>query len=76
MIKVMMLGPFEGKGRYRGGICTVVNAVLDRKEQLREQGVELLPFDTCRIQRENKSSGKLNFANVKNSLCLMRDEVK
>ena len=75
MIRLMMLGPYEGKGRYRGGISTVVNAVLDRKEQLQQQEIQLLPFDTCRIQRENKSLGKLNFANVKNSLQLMKDAV-
>lgn len=75
MVKVMMLGPYEGKGRYRGGICTVVNAVMERKEQMRQQGVELLPFDTCRIQRENKGFGKLNLSNIKNSLQLMKDTV-
>lgn len=75
MIKVMMLGPFEGKGRYKGGIYTVVNALLEQKPQMQECGVELLPFDTCRIQRENKTTGKLNFANIKNSIYLMRDEI-
>ena len=75
MVKLMMLGPYDGKGRYRGGICTVVNAVLEREEELQQQGVLLMPFDTCRIQRKNKDSGKLNLSNIRNSLQLIRDAV-
>jgi len=71
----MMLGPFEGKGRFRGGICTVVNALLEQKPQMQECGVELLPFDTCRIQRENKTAGKLNLSNIRNFFKLLGDEI-
>lgn len=76
MIKVMMLGPYESKGRYRGGICTVVNALLEEKTLLQQQGVTLIPFDTCRIPRKAEGVGRVNLTNVKNFFCLLRDAVR
>ena len=76
MVKVMMLGPYESKGRYPGGISTVVNALLEEKAQLRQQGVELIPFDTCRISRKAEGIGRLNLTNLKNFSYLLWDAVK
>lgn len=68
-MRVVMAGPYDPKGRYEGGICNIINDILDEKAMLGKYGIELIPFDTCRIKREGKTA-KLSFENVANMLKL------
>lgn len=61
-----MAAPYDVKGRYQGGISTIVNSVIESKKNLAEVGLEIVGFDTCRVKRTIHSSGKFCFGNIKN----------
>lgn len=75
MLKVMMAAPFEANGRYQGGINAIVNRVLQEEETLSKEQIDLIPFNTCRIARDNKSTGKLSLGNIKNFVRVYKDVV-
>lgn len=73
MMQVMMAAPFDAKGRYRGGVSAVANGIWERAVILEQQGIRLIPFDTCRIPRRKESAGKLRLENIRNFFRLLRD---
>lgn len=73
MIKVTMAAPFDANGRYKGGICSLVNAFADREDLLSRFGVELVKFETCRVKREQDKESALNLKNIDNFLKIYRD---
>ena len=70
-MKVLLAGPIETKGRYKGGIASILNAILAYPETYRF-GVELIPFDTCRTERSDAGTGRLNFRNLANAFATCR----
>lgn len=65
-MKLLMVAPFDANGRYKGGIFAIANDVIHAEDELRKNELEILPFNTCRVQREAGSDGKLNISNLKN----------
>lgn len=74
-IKVMMAAPFEARGRYQGGIYTVVNNVINAKDVLNEQKICIIPYNTCRIERKSDSLGNLSAENLNNFYLEYRDVI-
>lgn len=74
MIKVMMAAPFEANGRFQGGINAVVNSILEAQDAINKEKMEIIPFNTCRIDRNN-SDGKINWENIHNFGLVYRDSV-
>lgn len=66
MVKVLMAAPFDSKGRYKGGIHAIVNSVLEQQSCLQSAGIEIVPFNTCRIERTGDANGKMNLSNLEN----------
>lgn len=75
MVRVMMAAPFEAGGRYQGGIHAIVNSVMGETDTIAANGIEIIPFNTCRIERKNDSIGKLSLENLKNFSLVYRDVV-
>ena len=67
-MKVLMAAPFNPQGRYAGGICTIVNGIIKETSYLDKLGLHIVPFETCRVSRQNVERARLNFGNVKNTL--------
>lgn len=72
-MKVLMAAPFNSKGRYRGGIMYVANSICEELEKHKMEDFEIEKFETCRIERSNKSNSKINFENIRNFICIYRD---
>ena len=75
-MKILMTAPFDAQGRYQGGIHSIVNSVLKKEEDLINNDLEIIPFNTCQISRSDKSIGKLSFANIKNFFLIFKNILK
>ncbi len=71
-MKLLIVAPFDSKGRYKGGISSIVNTLYDSGE-LQKKNVIITKFDTCRIARENITEGRFNYINIRNSLEVFRE---
>lgn len=69
-MRVLMAAPFEAKGRYKGGISSVVNNMLLHKSALDECNLEIIKFNTCAVERAAGSDASFNKENIKNALYL------
>lgn len=69
-MKVLMAAPYEVKGRYQGGISSIVNAVLERIDYLEENNLEIIKYETCRVERSEKSDERFNMSNLKNCVAI------
>ena len=69
-MKVLMAAPFEANGRYRGGIGSVANTIMDHAKDLRANGLDVIEFNTCAIDRQIGSDASIGLDNIKNSLIL------
>lgn len=69
-MRVLMAAPFEAKGRYKGGISSVVNNMLLHKSALDECNLEIIKFNTCAVERLAGSDASFNKENIKNALYL------
>ena len=76
MIKVMMAAPFEAKGRYQGGIHAIVNSVMAAQESMQSAQMQIIPFNTCRIERQNDGNGRMSLENLQNFRLVYRDAVR
>lgn len=76
MVTVMMAAPFEAKGRYQGGIHAIVNNVMAAEESIKAAQMQILPFNTCRIERRNDNNGRLNLENIKNFFAVYKAAAK
>lgn len=65
-----MAAPFEAKGRYKGGISSVVNNMLLQQNILDECNLEIAKFNTCAVERTAGSEANFNKDNIKNAICL------
>lgn len=74
-MKILMAAPFDSKGRYKGGINTIVTTLMTHQEEnFSEQTV--FPYNTCRVERTIDGSGAFNSGNLKNALSVYKDIVK
>lgn len=69
-MKILMAAPFDVKGRYQGGISSIANSVIKSIDFLRENNLQIIKFETCRVKRSNKSEAQFNLKNIKNFLDL------
>lgn len=65
-MKVLMAAPFDAKGRYKGGIMYVANALFDEISHSHQCGLLIEKFDTCRIERTNQTISRFSFENILN----------
>ena len=68
-MKILIVAPFDSKGRYSGGISSIVNTLCD-SGKLQEKNVKVLKFNTCQISRSNATEARLNFQNLKNTFLI------
>ena len=76
MRKIMMAAPFTGEGRNPGGICTVVQGLMSARKLLEQEGIEVIPFNTCRRTRTVSGEGKFSLENLQNFYRNCVDSVK
>lgn len=69
-MKVLMAAPFETNGRYRGGIGSVANTIMDHDKALKANSLDVIEFNTCAIDRQIGSDASIGLDNIKNSLIL------
>lgn len=70
--KVLLVGPIETKGRYSGGIAYIMNSLIDQKGTFIDHGMDIVPVDSCCIQRKINAEGKLTISNLVNTLAFVR----
>ncbi len=78
-MKILMAAPFDVKGRYQGGISTIVNTVMSRPDLLCDRGMEIIKYETCRVERTQKGDAALSLVNLKSSWnihCSLTKEAK
>lgn len=66
--KIIMAAPFDSNGRYAGGVSYVANAIVNATTDLSENEIEIVKFETCRIQRKKDEPGEINVKNIINAL--------
>lgn len=71
-----MAAPYDVKGRYQGGISSIVNAVIGNARCLSESNLDIIKFDTCRVERTGKSEGRFNPQNIRNSIDIYKSLLK
>ena len=67
-----MAAPFEAKGRYKGGISSVVNNMLLHQKVLDECDLKIIKFNTCVVERTSGSDANFNIDNIKNAFYLYK----
>ena len=75
-MKVLMASPFDVRGRYMGGIATVVNTVINHPDTLEKNDIDLVRFETCRVERKITEEGSFRLSNIKNFLLIYFDLFK
>jgi len=70
--KVLMISSYNTKGRFKGGIEYIIDSILNKKECFASKGFNINHYDTCTIDRNKYSSGKLRFENIMNFLKLRK----
>ena len=73
MAKITMAAPFDTRGRYRGGICALVGAVMRHSDRTALFGAEVTPFETCRIDRHRSRAAAVNLSNLRNFVKIYTD---
>lgn len=68
-----MVGPIDVKGRYRGGIATIINKIIKFSCILKNRNIDTLFFDSFRINRSKYSNGIICKENIKNTVLLFKD---
>ena len=72
-MRVLMAAPFDVNGRYKGGISSLVNAVMERQDLLNDSCLDIVKFETCRIKRDNTHESSFNIKNIKNFFKIYND---
>lgn len=72
-MNVLLVGPYETKGRYEGGISYIVNTITSEKKLYHSQNLKIKKFDTCRVERKMTDQGKLSVGNIKNTLSIIKN---
>ena len=67
-MKILMVAPFDVKGRYQGGISSIANSVINSEDYLLENDLQIVKFNTCRIKRSKKDEAQFSLSNIKNFL--------
>ena len=69
-MRVLMAAPYDPRGRYQGGISSVVNELLNHGECLEKHDIEIIKYETCRIQRDKNTASKFSIENLKNAVSI------
>lgn len=72
-MKVLMVAPYDTKGRYAGGIYSIVRAIVSNEHLLQDHGMDLTIFNTCRVERKIGKDGGVDLSNIKNFLSIKKD---
>ena len=75
-MKIMIVAPFDVKGRFKGGISSIANTIVENQSSLARLGLNVITFDTCRIQRMDSKEGSLSKENFANAFSLYKDIIK
>ncbi len=70
--KVLMVAPFDTKGRFKGGIKYIVDSIITEKEYIENKNIEIETYDTCVIKRSKSVGGQLSVENIRNYLKLRK----
>lgn len=73
MKKVLLVAPLEANGRYKGGIMSMANALLNKKERFAEKGIQLCGFNTYIRPRKAETIGKLDMTNILNLFDVLKE---
>lgn len=65
-MKVLMAGPYDSKGRYKGGIASIINGINKDSEIFSKANLQLVEFNTCRIERSNTKDASFSLKNFQN----------
>ena len=63
--QVLYIASYENV-RFKGGIYTIANKVIEHSDFFYQSGVELHFISSCQIARDIKNVGKLSFDNIRN----------
>ena len=73
MAKITMAAPFHTRGRYQGGISALVNAVMRHDGMSELFGADVVPFETCRMDRHGSPAAAVNLTNIRNFIKIYVD---
>lgn len=68
MKKVLFIAPFQTGERFKGGITSFAESIIEHQETYNENGFELIPFNNCIVNRKTGTNGRLSLGNIKNFL--------
>lgn len=66
LIKVLVVGGFDGNGRDPGGVTAVLLGIKSKESYFRTQGYETEYFNTCIVKRDSSSNGTFSTSNLLN----------
>ncbi len=72
-MKILMVAPFEAKGRYKGGITYIAEHIYNEEQYFKNKNILIEKFDTCRINRNIKKTGKISLNNLFNFFKIYTD---
>lgn len=72
-MKILLVGPFDTKGRYEGGIAYIVNSVISNEKIYKSKGLQIKKLDVCRLKRKMTDQGKFNISNILNTASIIKE---
>ena len=66
MKNVLIVAPLESNGRYKGGIMSVANALIDNSDEFSDRNIRLIEFNTYIRKRKAETIGKIDLDNILN----------
>lgn len=68
MKKILFIAPLDTKDRFRGGITSYGETIVNNQQFFNNNQVVFTPFNNCVINRKTGTNGRLSFSNFLNYL--------
>lgn len=66
MKKILFIAPLDTKDRFKGGITSFAETIINNNQFFNENQIDFIPFNNCLINRQSGTNGKLSLANFRN----------
>lgn len=66
MKNILFIAPLDPKDRFKGGITSFAQTIVNNKNVFNDEHVDFTPFNNCLVNRKSGTNGKFSFSNFWN----------
>lgn len=66
MKKILFIAPIDTKDRFKGGITSYAESIIEHEELFNNSEISFIPFNNCLVNRKSGTNGKLSILNFVN----------